>query len=112
MEAAMKCWASFLGPHADEFKASFLVRLQAEGLDVTPVESDGANGPGICVASDPSPQLHDMVRGARNAGLTEIIVILGPNSSTGAGLGWELLSSGASDVLVWTDLDQIGRAHV
>jgi transcriptional regulator with GAF, ATPase, and Fis domain len=101
------CWASFQGNDSSAFKASLLSRFEAEGLDVAALERDGASGPGICVASEISPQLHDVVQSARNAGSKEIIVILGPNVAAEGGAAWDLLRSGAADVLTWTDLDRV-----
>jgi transcriptional regulator with GAF, ATPase, and Fis domain len=101
------CWASFQGNDDSAFKASLLRRFEAEGLNVVTFERDRANGLGICVASEISPQLHDVVQSARNAGSKEIIVILGPNAAAEVGAAWGLLRSGASDVLIWTDLDQV-----
>jgi DNA-binding NtrC family response regulator len=62
---------------------------------------------GILRRVEISPQLHDVVQSANNAGSKQIIVILGPNVAIEGEAVWDLLRSGASDVLIWTDLDKV-----
>src|SRR4051794_9846961 len=109
MEVSMRIhyWASFHGNYTDDFKSTLLKRFQAEGLDSAAMSPVAADCPGICIASEISQELHDVVQSARVAGSNEIIVILGSQVLGDAATAWGLLGSGASDVLVWTDVERV-----
>jgi transcriptional regulator with GAF, ATPase, and Fis domain len=103
----IRCWGSFLGRDACALKDSLRRRFHVEGVDVAAFEDGEAGGLGLCVASELSPQLHDVVQSASHAGSKQIIVILSPNALADGTAAWELLRSGASDVLAWTDSDRV-----
>ncbi len=105
----IRCWAAFSGSFTDEVKTILLKSLSAEGLQVVAPAQVAETSAGVCFASSISAELHDLLRSARNAGSSEIIVILGPQAEREEKVAWDLLGSGASDVLLWSDPDQLGK---
>jgi transcriptional regulator with GAF, ATPase, and Fis domain len=103
----IRCWASFHGRDACALKDDLMRRFQVEGVDVAAFEDGEASGLGLCVASELSPRLHDVVQSASHAGSKQIIVIVNPNALADGMAAWDLLRSGASDVLAWTDPDRV-----
>jgi transcriptional regulator with GAF, ATPase, and Fis domain len=101
------CWGSFHGRDACAQKDSLMRRLHVEGVDVEAFEEGKVGELGLCVASELSPKLRDVVQSASNTGSKQIIVIVSPNLLADGTAAWELLRSGASDVLAWSDLDRI-----
>jgi transcriptional regulator with GAF, ATPase, and Fis domain len=106
------CWAFSHGRDSASLKVNIVERLQAQGVDVAEFERREARGLGFCVASEISPQLHHAVQSANQAGAKQIIVVVGLDIAAGATVAthaWELLQSGASDVLAWTDAEGVVR---
>ena len=95
----------------DSHKTRTLV-AQLERLDIVTsmVEEDDPPGRCIVLCDRLSPEALDVVRRVSRNGLNRVVVLLGQRPVGDPGSVWKALSAGASDVLIWEQVGDLGVA--
>ena len=103
------CWMHSLceAPEQDQdaLTVALTDALARQGVKADPFHGDTPVRLGVCVFSKKTPELNGFVQNASQAGQERVIAIAGPGASLNG--HWDLLQAGASDVLVWSDPEQI-----
>jgi len=97
------CWTYFSEKNNSGIDKIIAEHLKKEGITVTSFCKRELCRFGLCFASELSSEINDIVSSAQHAGDKQIIAIIDAKTRSSASAAWELLHSGASDVLVWTD---------
>src|SRR5580765_7225748 len=103
------CWLDSWGDTPQEDIDAFADGLIRHGIAPTPFNQDDPAGPGVCIFTNITPDLGKFLRSASRRGHERVIAITHPEGLANRRSGWELLREGASDVLVWSDLDDVAR---
>src|SRR6516162_8521587 len=105
------CWMHSLGEVPEQDQAVLTVALTEslarQGVKANPFQRDAPFRLGVCVFSKKTPELNGFIQNASRAGQERVIAIAGPGGSLNG--HWDLLQAGASDVLVWSDPEQLAR---
>ena len=105
------CWMHSLceAPEQDQdaLTVALTDALARQGVKADPFHGDTPVRLGVCVFSKKTPELNGFVQNASRAGQERVIAIAGPGASLNG--HWDLLQAGASDVLVWSDPEQLAR---
>jgi transcriptional regulator with GAF, ATPase, and Fis domain len=105
------CWMHSLGeaPGQDQdvLTVALTDALARQGVKADPFHGDTPVRLGVCVFSKKTPELNGFLQNASRAGQERVIAIAGPGVLLNG--HWDLLQAGASDVLVWSDPEQLAR---
>jgi hypothetical protein len=103
----IECWVHSLGETTEEKQDLLREALVRQGVKTEPFHVDRPSRPGACIYGEITSELRDFIQAVSGGGRERVIAIAGlcPN---GTG-DWVLLRAGASDVLVWSDPDQVAR---
>ncbi len=99
------CWLHPWGEASEQYKDILTESLARQGVKANPFQPDAPFRSGVCVFSRKTLELNGFIQNASRAGQERVIAIAGPGASLNG--HWDLLQAGASDVLVWSDPEQI-----
>jgi transcriptional regulator with GAF, ATPase, and Fis domain len=103
------CWVHYWGAASEHEKDLLAKALVRHGIESAPLNQDSPGGPGVCIFDEITGQLRDFLQFVSCAGRQRIIAIAKLEALRNGEGGWDLLQAGASDVLVWSDLDHVIR---
>jgi transcriptional regulator with GAF, ATPase, and Fis domain len=103
------CWVHCWGDASEQQKDLLAKALVRNGIESVSLNQDRPGGPGVCILDEITGQLRDFLQSVSCAGRERIIAIAKLEALRNGEGGWDLLQAGASDVLVWSDLDHIVR---
>ena len=103
------CWVHCWGDASEQQKDLLAKALVRHGIESASLNQDRPAGPGVCILDEITGQLRDFLQFVSCAGRERIIAIAKLEALRNGEGGWDLLQAGASDVLVWSDLDHIVR---
>ena len=103
------CWVHYWGDASEQEKSLLAKALVKHDIETAPLDQDRPSGPGICIFDEITGRLRDFLQFVSCAGRQRIIAIAKLEALRNGERGWELLQAGASDVLVWSDLDHVVR---
>jgi len=103
------CWVHYWGDASEQEKDLLAKALVRHGIESAPLNQDRPGGPGVCIFDEITGQLRDFLQFVSCAGRERIIAIARLEALRNREGGWDLLQAGASDVLVWSDLDHVVR---
>ncbi len=103
------CWVHCWGDASEQQKDLLTKALVRHGIESAPLNQDRPGGPGVCIFDEITGQLRDFLQFVSCAGRERIIAIARLGALRNGEGGWDLLQAGASDVLVWSDLDHVVR---
>jgi len=103
------CWVHYWGSASDQEKDSFVKGLARHGIEPAPLNQDRPSGPGVCIFNEITGEFRDFLQFVSCFGRERIIAIASLKALRDGEGGWDLLQAGASDVLVWSDLDHVVR---
>jgi len=103
------CWVYFCGKDNSEIDKIIVEHLEKEGITVTSLCKHESCRFGICFASELSSEIYAVLNSDHNADDKQIIAIIDAKTQSSASAAWELLHSGASDVLVRTDPGRLAQ---
>jgi transcriptional regulator with GAF, ATPase, and Fis domain len=102
-------WVHSWGDASEEKKDLLREALVRQGVKAVPSLCDPPGKPGVCIYGEITPELRDFVQAMSGTG-RECIIAIAESRHCPNGTGdWDLLRAGASDVLVWSDPDQVAR---
>ena len=99
------CWMHSLCEAPEQDQDALTDALARQGVKADPFHGDTPVRLGVCVFSKKTPELNGFVQNASRAGQERVIAIAGPGASLNG--HWDLLQAGASDVLAWSDPEQL-----
>jgi transcriptional regulator with GAF, ATPase, and Fis domain len=103
----IKCWLCNKGK--DEKRRSLVEGLKRNGIQPEP-PCEGSDPPfGICFFDMADADLIQFIHDNSRCGRSRLIAIVDTEGSRMNGGSWSLLQAGASDVLAWTDPDELAR---
>jgi transcriptional regulator with GAF, ATPase, and Fis domain len=103
------CWLHYWEPTPRSDKEALTRELTRYRINSEPLDQNSPSGAGICVFSEPTPELRDFLRIVSRAGRERIIAVAVIGGLVNRVCHWDLLQAGASDVLVWSDPDRVAR---
>jgi hypothetical protein len=103
------CWLHYWEPTLGPDKEALTRQLTRYRVNSEPLDRNSPSGAGVCVFSEPAPELCDFLRSVSRAGRERIIAVAGIGGLANGICHWDLLQAGASDVLVWSDPDRVAR---
>ena len=103
------CWVHSWGDGSEEKKDLLREALVRQGVKAEPSPWDRLRRPGVCIYGEITPELRDFVQAMSGAGRGRFIAIAESRHCPNGTGDWDLLRAGASDVLVWSDPDQVAR---
>lgn len=95
------CWVHYCGGAPEREKNSFATALVEHGVEILSFTHGKPNGPGVCLFDEMTGHLRDFLQSASCDGRERIIAVARPEALRNGEEGWELLRTGASDVLIW-----------
>jgi transcriptional regulator with GAF, ATPase, and Fis domain len=101
------CWVHAWDAPSRQDQNALAEALARQGVKVEPFELFIAVRLGVCIFTKAALDLQDFLRITSRAGQHRIIAVAGPGASLRG--HWDLLQAGASDVLVWSDPEQVAR---
>jgi transcriptional regulator with GAF, ATPase, and Fis domain len=102
------CWVHSWGKAPEEDQEDVLTGVLArQGIKADSFQRDTSVRLGVCTFCKKTPELTGFVQNASRAGQDRVIAIAGPGASLSG--HWDLLQAGASDVLVWSNPEQLAR---
>jgi transcriptional regulator with GAF, ATPase, and Fis domain len=103
------CWVHSWGeaPEQDQdvLTVALTDALARQGVKADPFHGDSPVRLGVCVFRRKTPELNGFVRNASRAGQERVVAIAGPGVLLNG--QWDLLQAGASDVLAWSDPEEL-----
>ncbi len=105
----MVCWIHHWGQSGNNEKLVLTKGLESCGLKLEPLDQKSPCGAGVCVFSEVSPELCEFLQQVSRGGRERMIAVANPAELLNGTVGWEILQSGASDVLVWSDPQRVAR---
>jgi transcriptional regulator with GAF, ATPase, and Fis domain len=102
------CWVHSWRKAREEDQEDVLTGVLArQGIKADSFQRDVSVRLGVCIFGKKTPELTGFVQNASRAGQDRVIAIAGPGASLSG--HWDLLQAGASDVLVWSNPEQLAR---
>lgn len=83
--------------------------LEQHGVILERLAQDVPSVPGVCICSEVTPELCTFLRNVSRGGHERILVLADSVGSQNGVSVWELLQAGASDVLTWSDPDELAQ---
>jgi transcriptional regulator with GAF, ATPase, and Fis domain len=102
----MVIWFHSLGEHQGQTRP-LEDALGQKGIATRPYDWNPGPSPGILVAGKREPRICDFLRNASCGGTARVLVLVRDRASLAAGGAWELLATGASDVMFWDGSSQL-----
>ena len=103
----IECWVHSWGEASEEKQDLLREALVRQGVQAEPFDGDTPGRPGACICGEITSELRDFIQAVSGAGRV-IAIAESRHCPNGTG-DWVLLRAGASDVLVWSDPDQVAR---
>jgi transcriptional regulator with GAF, ATPase, and Fis domain len=105
----MGCWVHAWGDASQEDRDALIQALSNRGATVEPFRQNTVYRSGVCIFSGVTPEFRDFLQLVGGAGQERVIAIARSGASLDGKECWILLQAGASDVLVWSDLDRLAQ---
>jgi len=102
-------WVHSWGDASEEKNGLLREALVRQGVKAVPSPWDPPGKSGVCIYGEITPELRDFVQAMSGAGREPFIAIAEARHCPNGTGDWDLLRAGASDVLVWSDPDQVAR---
>jgi transcriptional regulator with GAF, ATPase, and Fis domain len=106
---SIRCWLHYWEQTARPDKEALTRELTRYQVNSEPLNQNSPSGAGVCVFSEPTPELRDFLWTVSRAGRERIIAVAGVGGLVNGICHWDLLQAGASDVLVCSDPDRVAR---
>ena len=103
----ISCWTYFWGAASALAKEALMQGFRQHGITPTKLIQNHPGRLGVCFASEVTQEFREFIVSTSAGGSDHIIAVVrlqGPASDAAA---WDLLELGASDVLVWTEPDNV-----
>jgi transcriptional regulator with GAF, ATPase, and Fis domain len=101
------CWVHSWAVAPEQDQDVLTGVLARQGVEAESFQRDTTTRLGVCIFSKKTPELIGFVQNASRVGQDRVIAIAGPGESLSG--HWDLLQAGASDVLVWSNPEQLAR---
>ena len=105
----IRCWVHSFTRDGKHRQDSLAATLAQHGVILERLAQDMPSVPGVCICSEVTPELCTFLRNVSRGGYERVLVLTDSVESHNGVSGWELLQAGASDVLIWSDPDEIAQ---
>src|SRR5262245_3447792 len=105
----IRCWVHSFTQDGGHRQDSLAATLAQHGVVLEQLPQNGPSVPGVCICSEVTPELCTFLRNISRGGHERILVVVDSVGSQNGVAGWELLQAGASDVLAWSDPDELAQ---
>jgi transcriptional regulator with GAF, ATPase, and Fis domain len=105
----IRCWAHFAENAAEPFAKAISKHLEKEGVTIAPFGGGEKPPLGLIFVLDLGVGLPDVLSAAVADGSKQIVVVVGAKALAAGITAWDLLASGATDVLILSDPVKIAR---
>jgi len=105
----VECWVHSWGQESRQQQNVFADRLAKLGVTLKLLNENNPSGAGVCVCKEATPEFQNFLQTVSRAGRERVIAIADSAGLLNGVSGWDLLRSGASDVLGWSDPDRVAR---
>ena len=105
----IRCWVHSFAQESRHRQDSLTETLASHGVILERLAQDVPIGPGVCICSEVTPELCTFLRNVSRGGHERLLVLVDSVGSQNGVAGWDLLQAGASDVLTWSDVDELAQ---
>ena len=105
----IRCWVYSFTRDGRHRQDSLAATLAQHGVILERFAQDVPSVPGVCICSEVTPELCTFLRTVSRGGHERILVLADSVGSQNGVSGWELLQAGASDVLTWSEPDELAQ---
>ena len=105
----ISCWVHSFTQDSRHRQDALAETLAQHGVILEQLAQDGPSVPGICICSEVTPGLCTFLRNVSRGGHERILVLVDSMGLQNGVSGWDLLQAGASDVLTWSDPDELAQ---
>jgi len=103
------CWLRSCGEISEQKQPFLSEALAKQGIKTDILQFETSGRPGVCLFNEITPELRRLLQIVTRSGRERIIAIADSESVTDGRAYWDLLQTGVSDILVWSDPDKVAR---
>jgi len=103
------CWLRSCGEISEQKQPFLREALSKQGIKTDIIQSEAPGRPGVCLFNEITPELRRLLHVMSRSGRDRVIAIADSEHVTNGRGHWDLLQTGVSDVLVWSDPDRVAR---